>query len=417
MNKKIYIDMDGTLCRFHDTEHRYIEQMWEPGFYQGLKPFEEFLKGISLCMERNPDAEFYILSAYLDTEPPFVREEKRAWLHEHLPQLPEEHMIFVPAGQDKALFLDTFTADCYLIDDYNKNLREWEDAGGTAIKFINDINNRGLGAYGGEKGSLWNGFSVSYHQLAEETCSNIEAYALGAHPEQFKLQFDEVLPLDFAASLPSYFHARTELDQKVNMEFYQREINFKSFESSNEHGKAIMRDIFKRETFNASFAKENETNDATVACLDSCYTAAVCNNIPNRRIFDWLLSATSTNGEIGTSYITSFALQGHINRMVQREQQLAVLYPQIEQSDAALKSLEKQYSKPAPADIAKNLILDGEPAKIIFARRQAEQQRNHNLRQQWQEVALAEYPYIAAGTKTQAYTQYAKAKEKQDVSK
>ena len=47
MAKRIYIDMDGTLCRFHDAEHKYIEQMWEKGFYANLQPFEEFVKAIS----------------------------------------------------------------------------------------------------------------------------------------------------------------------------------------------------------------------------------------------------------------------------------------------------------------------------------------------------------------------------------
>ena len=54
MSKKIYIDMDGTLCRFHDTEHQYIEAMWIQGFYNNLKPFENFLNGLSLCIDRSP---------------------------------------------------------------------------------------------------------------------------------------------------------------------------------------------------------------------------------------------------------------------------------------------------------------------------------------------------------------------------
>lgn len=82
---KVYVDMDGTLCRFHDTEHKYIEAMWERGFYRSLKPFEEFLNGLSICIDRNPDTEFYILSAVLDTEPPFIEDEKREWLHRYLP--------------------------------------------------------------------------------------------------------------------------------------------------------------------------------------------------------------------------------------------------------------------------------------------------------------------------------------------
>ena len=90
----------------------------------------------------------------LDTEPPFVEDEKREWIHRYLPQIDDEHMIFTSSGKNKADYIKEINSECVLIDDYNKNLNEWRDSGGNAIKFINDINNRGLGAYGGEKGCL-----------------------------------------------------------------------------------------------------------------------------------------------------------------------------------------------------------------------------------------------------------------------
>lgn len=177
MKKQIYIDMDGTLCRFHDVEHKYIEQMWEPGFYRNLKPFSNFLNGVALCIGHNPDVEFFILSAVLETEPPFAEHEKREWLKSYLPQIPESHIIFTPAGTDKASYIPNLDKNCYLIDDYNKNLREWADAGGESIKFINDINNRGLGAYGGEKGELWQGASICYDASPMEISNQIETCA------------------------------------------------------------------------------------------------------------------------------------------------------------------------------------------------------------------------------------------------
>lgn len=175
MTKRVYIDMDGTLCRFHDAEHQYIEQMWEEGFYLNLQPFEKFLEAVSLCIDRNPDTEFFILSAVLETEPPFVEDEKCEWLHRFLPQIKDEQMIFVPAGTDKSAFIGEIDKGCFLIDDYNKNLIQWQKSGGTAIKFINNINNRGLGAYGGEKGRLWDGLSVRYDDAPWTTCLSIES--------------------------------------------------------------------------------------------------------------------------------------------------------------------------------------------------------------------------------------------------
>lgn len=39
--------------------------------------------------------------------------------------------------------------ECYLLDDYNKNIYEFIHAGGRGIKFHNDVNHRGLGTFGG----------------------------------------------------------------------------------------------------------------------------------------------------------------------------------------------------------------------------------------------------------------------------
>ena len=76
MAKRIYIDMDGTLCRFHDAEHKYIEQMWEKGFYANLQPFEEFVKAISLCIDRNADTEFFYYLGSFRYRTAFCRRRK-----------------------------------------------------------------------------------------------------------------------------------------------------------------------------------------------------------------------------------------------------------------------------------------------------------------------------------------------------
>lgn len=173
--KKLYVDMDGTLCRFHDADHRYIENMWTQGFYKGLEPFKNLVAGLRLFMKDHPDIDVYVLSAVLDTEPPFVEAEKREWLHIYLPEIPDHNMIFVPAGADKSAYVGTASENDVLLDDYNKNLREWQEAGGTAVKFVNDVNDKGLGAYGGEKGELWEGEKISYRGFAFSIASQLTA--------------------------------------------------------------------------------------------------------------------------------------------------------------------------------------------------------------------------------------------------
>ena len=176
--KRLFLDMDGTLARFHDVDKLFIEAMWQQGFYTSLKPFENMVEGIRVFMQNNPDVEVYLLSAVLDTEPPFVVDEKNAWLDYYLPEILAVRRIFTRAGTNKTDYIGSISANDYLIDDYNKNLYEFETAGGHSIKFRNDVNHQGKGSYGGEKGPLWNGNIVSYDsspsEIAEQLSSCLE---------------------------------------------------------------------------------------------------------------------------------------------------------------------------------------------------------------------------------------------------
>lgn len=174
MQKALYIDIDGTLARFHDADKAFIEAMWTPGFYISLKPFENLVAAIKLFIKDNPDVEVYVLSAVLDTEPPFVVDEKNQWLDIFLPEIDREHRIFTRAGEDKSSYLDMKGKECYLLDDYNKNLYEFVHAGGRGIKFHNNVNHRGLGAFGGSKGNLWQGDIVHFSDNPVWICKDLE---------------------------------------------------------------------------------------------------------------------------------------------------------------------------------------------------------------------------------------------------
>ncbi len=174
--KALYIDMDGTLARFHDADKAFIEAMWTPGFYVNLKPFENICEAVRQFIKHNPDVDVYVLSAVLDTEPPFVVDEKNVWLDNHLPEIDKEHRIFTRAGEDKSQYIDMESCECFLLDDYNKNLYEFEAAGGVSIKFHNDVNHKGLGEFGGSKGKLWEGAIVHYDKVPELTCLQLEGY-------------------------------------------------------------------------------------------------------------------------------------------------------------------------------------------------------------------------------------------------
>lgn len=177
-NIKYFIDMDGTTCRFHDSNHDYIEAMWEQGFYRQLKPFEKMVE--ALRQMSGDTMELHILSSYLDTDPPFVTEEKYEWLEEYMSFIPKENIHFVECGKSKAECLKELGYEinprCVLIDDYNANLEDWQHNGGTSIKFVNDINDRGLGAYGGEVGHKWTGEKIYFDNQPEIIKEKIEEY-------------------------------------------------------------------------------------------------------------------------------------------------------------------------------------------------------------------------------------------------
>lgn len=160
MAKRVFVDMDGTLARFHD-EVNYLERMWEPGFFRSLKPFQTMTRGIKLFMEQHPDVETFILSSKILPRRTACEAEKNAWLDQYLPEIDAAHRIFPAVGSSKAdCVAGGVTKGDYLLDDYNKSLREWEAAGGHAVKCHNNINQHGLGAYGGDRGELWEGAMI-----------------------------------------------------------------------------------------------------------------------------------------------------------------------------------------------------------------------------------------------------------------
>lgn len=140
---RLFVDMDGTLARFHD-EVQYLERMFEKGFFLGLKPFEEAVEAINSLAAADNDCEVFILSAAIDGEPPYCRDIDR------------EHRIFTQTGVPKIEYIPGGVSESDILwDDYNKNLEEWQAAGGTAVKCHNNINHKGL------IGTLWQGALVS----------------------------------------------------------------------------------------------------------------------------------------------------------------------------------------------------------------------------------------------------------------
>lgn len=144
--KKIFLDMDGTIARFNvrnaldrfDTEH---------DFFKNLLPY----KGIENINELAQNGNIYIISAsphmYADLD-------KKVWISKYLPNLPKKNILLCRIGQNKAKFIENklgikIDNDCILVDDYTKNLTEWENSGGIGIKRITRVSDNSTGKWKG----------------------------------------------------------------------------------------------------------------------------------------------------------------------------------------------------------------------------------------------------------------------------
>ena len=144
--QRYFFDMDGVLFKFDNTLTT-LEPLYEEGYFRNLPPHRLAVHCLQEMLMENPE-QVYILSHYINS--PFAEREKREVLQELFPSLDPHNVILVPYGENKTDHVPLRVKENdFLIDDYNKNLVYWRDAGGYAIKFVNDINDR----HGSWKGS------------------------------------------------------------------------------------------------------------------------------------------------------------------------------------------------------------------------------------------------------------------------
>lgn len=144
-----FFDMDGVLATYQTD---VVEHMHEKGYFAHLPVNEkavDFLKSLMAY----PQVQVYILSKTPNVFAPSSKKDKLFWLKNVLPELGESH-IFIQDGrknQTKAEFIkERLGAQSYeqdfnvLIDDYSKNLIEWEKEGKNfmALKALNEVNNK-----------------------------------------------------------------------------------------------------------------------------------------------------------------------------------------------------------------------------------------------------------------------------------
>lgn len=144
--EKIYFDMDGVLVDFwgglHDmcgeVDTENFDDVWDAvrsveHFYSKLEPIDGAIDLINSFIEKYGN-KCEILTAI----PPesknikYAAEDKREWVSKYIND--NINVNVVVRIQKKELCKGK---GCILIDDYHKNIEDWENCGGTAIFFEN----------------------------------------------------------------------------------------------------------------------------------------------------------------------------------------------------------------------------------------------------------------------------------------
>lgn len=142
---KIFVDMDGVIYPWNkEVDPRLL---WTKIYYENM-PAEQDM--ISTLDEYKEKAELFVLSCYLNDE---AKAGKNAALDKLGGLFPADHRIFVPYGKNKAEYAEKVIGqkldqNCILFDDHSPNCLSWQEAGGRAVKILNDING---------KGEIWKG--------------------------------------------------------------------------------------------------------------------------------------------------------------------------------------------------------------------------------------------------------------------
>lgn len=133
--KKIFLDLDGTLARFN-VPNALIRFETEKGFFAKLLAY----KGTEKINEMAKQGNLYIISASPNAQADF---DKLEWISKYLFNIPKNHIVLCRNGENKAEHLAKLgmkiDKECYLLDDYTKNLEQWESWGGIGIKRITSV--------------------------------------------------------------------------------------------------------------------------------------------------------------------------------------------------------------------------------------------------------------------------------------
>lgn len=144
--KKIFLDLDGTIARFN-VRNALERFATEQGFFARLRPYV----GIEVINTLAKMGNIYIISASPNLQADC---DKMQWIARYLSNVPLKNITICRVGENKADIIKSkykmeIDSSCYLLDDYTKNLIEWESAGGVGIKRITSVADNSTGKWTG----------------------------------------------------------------------------------------------------------------------------------------------------------------------------------------------------------------------------------------------------------------------------
>lgn len=140
----IYFDMDGTLGKWYSDRRGFTEdQMFDPAthYFLNIEPLPLTVAVMERLHELSQSGELNADVAVISCAGQTTIRDKWNWLKQHCPFLPEDAIFFAPLGKEKADFVKGNAEVSILVDDYNKNLADWEvKSAGRGVKALNGVN-------------------------------------------------------------------------------------------------------------------------------------------------------------------------------------------------------------------------------------------------------------------------------------
>ena len=126
----ICVDMDGVIAEWSTGG---AKETLVKGFF-ATRPVVKKAANLVRLLADDGYQVVILSSVYPDGT---AAEEKLYWLDKN--GLGDIKRVFVPYGENKSDYV-TCTGVCLLIDDYSKNLHNWDESGRVGIKYMNRFN-------------------------------------------------------------------------------------------------------------------------------------------------------------------------------------------------------------------------------------------------------------------------------------